>query len=223
MNRKNVILIVVVVVIIIIAVAAYLIYKNVGKSNTDTGDNITDEEKGGGDTGGESSGGGYIAPVVISDKPANILDFQKFANSKGYTPKLKEDGKWGPKTAAAWSSLKNDYNKKSSGCPEGTYPYQGMCRPILSSGTSVTTTGLKKGDAVYAKIPDLVFYQYPSNGSSMARLSGFNISKSVGIYETASTEGFSKIWVNVNAVTPSGYSVVKAPFWAYVRTNLIKK
>lgn len=35
-----------------------------------------------------------------SDK-ATILAFQKYANSKGWSPKLVEDGKWGAKTQAA--------------------------------------------------------------------------------------------------------------------------
>lgn len=48
--------------------------------------------------------------TVPKDAPADVLGFQKFANSKGYTPKLSEDGKWGAKTSAAWSKLKQDYN-----------------------------------------------------------------------------------------------------------------
>ena len=37
------------------------------------------------------------------------MAFQKFANKNGYTPKLKEDGAWGPKTSAAWDSLKTKW------------------------------------------------------------------------------------------------------------------
>lgn len=51
---------------------------------------------------------------VVSDKPADVLGFQKFANSKGWSPKLKEDGIFGSKTGAAWVSLKSDYNKSAT-------------------------------------------------------------------------------------------------------------
>jgi hypothetical protein len=51
---------------------------------------------------------------VVSDKPTDVLAFQKFANSKGWSPKLKEDGIFGSKTGAAWVSLKSDYNKSAT-------------------------------------------------------------------------------------------------------------
>jgi hypothetical protein len=38
-------------------------------------------------------------PIGNNDR---VLAFQKFANSRGYLPKLVEDGLWGPKTAEAW-------------------------------------------------------------------------------------------------------------------------
>jgi hypothetical protein len=45
----------------------------------------------------------------------DILDFQKFANSKG--EKLSEDGKAGPKTDYAWSKLGSDYQKSKASDP----------------------------------------------------------------------------------------------------------
>ena len=44
-------------------------------------------------------------------RPDDILAFQKWANENGYTPKLDEDGLWGPKTKSAWTAKKSDYEK----------------------------------------------------------------------------------------------------------------
>jgi hypothetical protein len=38
-------------------------------------------------------------PLITKEK---VLAFQKYANNKGYSPKLTEDGIWGSKTAAAF-------------------------------------------------------------------------------------------------------------------------
>ena len=222
MNRKTVIIIVVIVVIIIIAVAAYLIYKNV-KSSQDLGDTETDETE----TDDKQT---YVAPVVTqaSDKPSNIKAFQDWmdANHPGWVKgknlnKGSGYGTFGPSTQAAWATWKNDYNKKSVGCPQGTYPFGGGCRPIGGT-TPKPTTGFQKGKAVYAKSPGLVLHKYPSGNSSIGTIpNNFDISKPIGIYEASSSEGFSKIWVNVYGVSHSGF-IIKAPYWAYVYTGLIK-
>ena len=48
--------------------------------------------------------------VVTSGEPKNVLDFQKWANkNKGTT--LKEDGKFGDLSKAAWNSFGLEYNK----------------------------------------------------------------------------------------------------------------
>lgn len=69
-----------------------------------------------GSTGGSttpSSGGGTTPP---SDRPANIMDFQRFAKKLGENlgtsgpNKDGVDGVWGSKTAAAWTKLKKAYN-----------------------------------------------------------------------------------------------------------------
>ena len=45
-----------------------------------------------------------------SDRPDDVLAFQQYANAQGYTPKLKEDGLWGPKTSKAWKKHGTDFN-----------------------------------------------------------------------------------------------------------------
>jgi hypothetical protein len=50
----------------------------------------------------------------VEDKPANVLAFQRYANSKGWSPRLVDDGIWGSKTRAAWAKWGADF-KKSNG------------------------------------------------------------------------------------------------------------
>jgi hypothetical protein len=158
-----------------------------------------------GTTGGGTIGGGL--PSSITDKPSNVLAFQKFANSKGYKPKLVEDGIWGAKTSAAWNIWGKEYSKSS--IIPGVIP-----RPISSNV-------FKKGDAVYLKLNNTLIYQYPSSNSSIGKFVNVNMSKPIGVYES-SIEGFSKIWANQSAVALNG-TLLKAPFWAYIPTSLIKK
>jgi hypothetical protein len=84
----------------------YLWFRNRPK----TEETPTDESTGGTSTG-STSDSSVSSPTPAVSKPNNVLAFQKFANSKGYSPKLKEDGAWGPKTSAAWTALAADYNK----------------------------------------------------------------------------------------------------------------
>ena len=49
-----------------------------------------------------------------ANRPDDILAFQKFANSKGYTPKLVEDGLWGPKTSKAWKKWGSSFKTKEA-------------------------------------------------------------------------------------------------------------
>ena len=97
------------------------------KDETNTDGNVIDT----GNTGGGQIGGGQIGggSPVSQTRPSNVLSFQRFANSKGYTPKLVEDGKWGSKTSAAWSVWGNDYEK------------------------GVTPVALKKGDTLMPRLP----------------------------------------------------------------------
>ena len=58
---------------------------------------------------------------------AQILAFQKFANSKGYTPKLAEDGKYGAKTEAAIKVWGDAFDT------------------LMTAAMGIGTTGIKKG------------------------------------------------------------------------------
>jgi hypothetical protein len=92
--------------VILIAGAAYMLYKKAKGTTTEA----EESNPTGNNTDTSTSSSETISPPVAS-KPNNILAFQKFANSKGYSPKLSEDGKWGPKTLAAWNTLASDYSK----------------------------------------------------------------------------------------------------------------
>ena len=52
--------------------------------------------------------------VTTGDRPSQVLVFQKYANTSGYKPALKEDGLWGPKTKAAWVKLKSAYQSQAA-------------------------------------------------------------------------------------------------------------
>ncbi|MFY8164967.1 MAG: hypothetical protein ACOVJ8_00155 [Sediminibacterium sp.] len=67
----------------------------------------------------------------VEDKPANVLAFQRYANSKGWSPRLNDDGIWGPKTRAAWAKWGADF-KKSNG---------------------VISSGFTKGDKLMVQFP----------------------------------------------------------------------
>jgi hypothetical protein len=55
----------------------------------------------------------------IEDKPANVLAFQQYANSKGWSPKLVEDGLWGSKSRAAWAKWGAEYKKSNGAISSG--------------------------------------------------------------------------------------------------------
>ncbi len=103
-KRKIVVITIIVVALILIAVSSWLIYNKFFKKDTDDTGTDTDTS----DTN-----------IVFEDKPSNVLSFQQYANSKGYSPKLAEDGKWGPKTSAAWSKLADDFKKSKGYIPSG--------------------------------------------------------------------------------------------------------
>jgi hypothetical protein len=102
-SKKTVLIVIVIIVaVILLSVASWLIYKKFVKKDEEKNDNpLTDEEN----------------PIVTDTntntqgRPTDVLAFQKFANSKGYSPKLVEDGIWGGKTASAWAIWKGDFLK----------------------------------------------------------------------------------------------------------------
>jgi len=76
-----------------------------------------DAEKAAAEASANANKQSYSQSYVASSIPAgtDILDFQKFANTKGES--LKEDGKSGPKTQAAWVKLGGDYQKSKASDP----------------------------------------------------------------------------------------------------------
>jgi len=232
MKRKSVIIIIVIVVIILLAVSSWLIYKKFFKKDTTTdGEDELPPDYSGGNTGG----GGYTAPASFPiSKGMNgpmVIDVQNAINkkcNKGLTP----DGAFGPKTEAALLSCYGSttvsqatytqMKSGSGGCPSGMKP-DTILGCVSAYKPAPAPVGMQKGNPVYAKTPSLVLFSYPNGSSSFGRLANnFDLSKSIGLYETASTEGFSKVWIGVNYITNSGL-LGKAPVWAYVYTNLIRK
>jgi hypothetical protein len=68
-----------------------------------------------------------------------IEAFQKYANSKGYEPKLDPDGKWGPKTAAAWKKWGEQFKNTPASATTST---ASQSAPTLNLGKDVTQEDL---------------------------------------------------------------------------------
>jgi len=108
----------------------------------------------------------YAPPVVVntsSNQPTDILAFQKYANGKGWSPALVLDGAWGPKTAAAWASLKTEYLK----------PVVVVVPPPPSPIKKLD--GFVLGEKLYANDNNAITNAYKTNS-----ISGSNIYKSYG-------------------------------------------
>jgi hypothetical protein len=102
MKRKAIIITIIVVALIIVAVASLLIYKKYFKKDgTEDSDSKLD------DAPTTPTTTAYPIPPEVK----NVQSFQVYANGKGYKPRLVEDNKWGPASAAAWKVLGNDYKK----------------------------------------------------------------------------------------------------------------
>ena len=87
-----------------------------------------------------ATGKSTSAPAA-TDKPANVLDFQKYANKQG--AKLAEDGAWGPMTEAAWGKYGTAYKN------------------TLKNVAAQSQARFKKGEAVVpiADIPNRAKYR----------------------------------------------------------------
>lgn len=57
----------------------------------------------------------YLSFVGTGISKEELMKFQQFANSKGWTPALVVDGVWGTKTQKAIDSLGSDYDKMLAG------------------------------------------------------------------------------------------------------------
>ena len=104
----------------ILGVAGYFLYQYIKDSQSGEGDSD-------GDSGVDQSitNTATLAPPStggsppsqsnpgVADRPDDVLAFQKWANANGWTPKLDEDGLWGPKTKSAWNSKKASYNSST--------------------------------------------------------------------------------------------------------------
>jgi hypothetical protein len=71
--------------------------------------------------------------------------FQKYANSKGYTPRLAEDGIWGAKTQAAWDKLGDDFVKST--------------QDLINQVTTTTTS---------SEVTDAAKKEYEKSGSKLS-------------------------------------------------------
>jgi hypothetical protein len=89
-----------------------------------------------------------------SDRPGDVLIFQKWANENGYTPKLDEDGLWGPKTSSAWKSKKAEYNKSTEEKADPTTGLSGQQKVIWDAWQNTSsikpTTKIAKGKGAFA-------------------------------------------------------------------------
>lgn len=166
-NKKTlVVVIVIIVAVILLVVSGWLIYKKFIKKDEEKKDvTLTDEEN----------------PIVTDtntntntntqDRPTNVLAFQKFANSKGYSPKLVEDGIWGGKTASAWAIWKGAFLKPTDSletarlnCKSPNIWMGNYCKKPNST-TSTTSTAIKIGDRVYTRSAGRIsLYKFPAYG-----------------------------------------------------------
>ena len=237
MNKKAVIIIIVIIVVILLAISSWLVYKKFIKKPEDEGTdgdyNLPPINYPGG-----APSGGYTTPISFPIKRGmngdSVIQIQNAINKKcnaGLTP----DGAFGPKTESALSScykttsvtealltqMKFDAGAGAK-CPPNMKPDEKYgCVSLFKPAP--TPTGMQKGNPVFAKLPKLVLFSTPSGNSSFGSLpSNFDLSKSIGLYETVSSEGFSKVYVMVNYIKTNGM-LGKAPAWAYVYTNLIRK
>ena len=89
-----------------------------------------------------------------TNRPNDVLSFQKFANSKGWKPALKEDGAWGGKTSAAWATWGTDYNKTLKA------PTPIVTTKSMVNATDVLASNIKAGNAkgLFANIGGLTIY-----------------------------------------------------------------
>lgn len=87
------------------------------------------------DTTLDASTGGSTPTSSSEDKPSNVLAFQQYANAKGWSPKLVEDGQWGAKTKDAWTKFGAEFSKSKGVIPTGYVAGSKLVpRPPLTTG-----------------------------------------------------------------------------------------
>ncbi len=100
-----------------------------------------------------------------SSKPSGFgrtetLAFQKYANSKGYTPRLAEDGIWGSKTQAAWNKLGEEY-RKGAKTSQATETKKSNLIYLKGDGTSIYKFPEFKGEFILGRIDKSFFLDKP--------------------------------------------------------------
>jgi len=120
--------------LVIAGVVAYLLVKR-KKKELEEAKAILDATTSTSQSGSSTTQSGGSTSTNTSNMPSDVLDFQKFANSKG--EKLVEDGVWGSKTSSAWSKWGAEYKGSS----------------------------FKSGEMLYAKNNVANVYSYPENSS----------------------------------------------------------
>jgi hypothetical protein len=109
-----------------------------------------------------------------SSAQSDILAFQKFANSKGYSPRLVEDGVWGRKTKAAFSALGSQF-----GAPLVTSSQTIL--PTPNTTTAPTPTATQQAEA---------------------KKKGFNWDKAKGVWVKAGELGITDKLLGLFGITP---------------------
>ena len=159
----------------ILGVAGYFAWQRWGKKpeeDNDDGVVIDDSKK---ETQQDPISDTSRTPSSSSSKtnrPDDILDFQKYANEKGYTPKLKEDGLWGPKTSKGWKKWGESY-KTSENSRKDSQGFSGQMASIWKAAKNhsrkvitnskgikmIKAIGKTSGNSYYWSVPGS-FYSY---------------------------------------------------------------
>ena len=170
----------------ILGVGGYFAYKW-WKNNQDDGEA---DDNGNDDTSVNTTTTQTISPPSNSSssssgsRPGDVLALQKWANADGYTPKLVEDGIWGPNTKAAWNAKKSGYNS-STEVKENAGKLSGQLKAIYekfmaSSKLKPKTKAYSSNDVMkvstvgdlsgkkYVYVAGGSMYVYASNGAQIA-------------------------------------------------------
>ena len=227
MKQRSVVILIVFIVIILIAGSSWLIYSKYIKKPMER-DTLEPEDTsnipmpvGGTSVSlGPSASTGVTPsfPIKKGMKGQLVVDVQNAVNKK-CNANIVPDGVFGPKTEAAvkacygsttvnetvYAQMKSD--AAGNTCKAGEYKVPGIgCIPVLG-GTTVSSTKMKSGDPIYAKMASTLLFSAPAGNSSIGHIdSNFDLKKSIGSYQLESTGGFSKIFLTTPYVKNNGGS-----------------
>ncbi len=156
LSKKTWIIIGIIALIIIVIVIIYIQNKKSNETDVKGAEKINPVST----TGILNAAGVFkpeVYPLAIYMKGPNVLRLQKLLNSKGYTPKLVEDGAFGTKTEAGLLSI---YGTKTATEAQLTQWEKDAGTPV--SSVSIPDTGLSTGlgDYVGKLYNDLVNRSY---------------------------------------------------------------